>query len=555
MIVMRRAFLVLATFLTVASPAPAGQDASVLHIKVVLTDADRKPMPVPGHALLISHNPATAEPQRVLTRRDGSADVPLGPGSYTVESDTPVVFNGKAYGWTQIVNIAPGHDAVLELTADNAEITSVTPGTTPAAASLETDDSLLAARWQAGVLTLWTATARASSALIGADGLVVTSRKVVGTATTIEVQVTPAIKVPGTVIVADAPRDVAVLRIDPTVVASVPPVPLVCTPGHQPKVASGQKMFGIDAPLNRQMSTISGTASRVAEHDIESDFYVSAGSAGGPVFTADGVVGLMSVADDTAANRRGNTRIVPVEDVCAVVAMARAKLQNTAPATGAAHLPVEPEQPFPIDALKEAVQHRTGNLSPYQVPAAAFDVFLLTPVLTYGAEYQAEQRSRTERGAATRETSLDSPSARALTDFGNWSDYVAGFPPVLLVRVTPKLAESFWTKVARGAAQTQGVSIPPIKRFTAGFSRMRAYCGGAEVTPIHPFTIERRVSESDTIEEGLYVFDPSALGPSCGGVKLVLFSEKEPAKADTVIVDPTVIQRIWEDFAPYRALK
>jgi hypothetical protein len=262
MILMRGGFLVLAALLTVASPAPAGQDASVLHIKVVLTDADRKPMPVPGHALLISHNPATAEPQRVLTRRDGSADVPLGPGSYTVESDTPVVFNGKAYGWTQIVNIAPGHDAVLELTADNAEITSVTPGTTPAAASLETDDSLLAARWQAGVLTLWTATARASSALIGADGLVVTSRKVVGTATTIEVQVTPAIKVPGTVIVADAPRDVAVLRIDPTVVASVPPVPLVCTPGQQPKVASGQKMFGIDAPLNRQKSTISGTANR-----------------------------------------------------------------------------------------------------------------------------------------------------------------------------------------------------------------------------------------------------------------------------------------------------
>jgi hypothetical protein len=53
-------------------------------------------------------------------------------------------------------------------------------------------------------------------------------------------------------------------------------------------------------------------------------------------------------------------------------------------------------------------------------------------------------------------------------------DDVAGFPPVLLVRVTPKLVEGFWTNVARGAAQTQGVAIPPIKRFTSGFSRMRA---------------------------------------------------------------------------------
>jgi hypothetical protein len=150
---------------------------------------------------------------------------------------------------------------------------------------------------------------------------------------------------------------------------------------------------------------------------------------------------------------------------------------------------------------------------------------------------------------------VESTSARALTDFGNWSEYVADYPPVLLVRATPKLVEGFWTKVARGAAQTQGLAIPPIKRFTSGFSRMRAYCGDAEVTPIHPFKIERRVSETDTIEEGLYVFDAGALTPSCGSVKLVLYSEKEPAKADTVIVEPAVIQRIWDDFAPYRALQ
>ena len=113
-------------------------------------------------------------------------------------------------------------------------------------------------------------------------------------------------------------------------------------------------------------------------------------------------------------------------------------------------------------------------------------------------------------------------------DFGNWSEYVADFPPVLLIRVTPKLVEGFWTTVARGAARTQGVSLPPIKRVKSGFSRMRAFCGDAEVTPIHPFKLEQRVSESDAIYEGLYVFDPGALGPHCGPVKLVLYSEKEP---------------------------
>jgi hypothetical protein len=115
--------------------------------------------------------------------------------------------------------------------------------------------------------------------------------------------------------------------------------------------------------------------------------------------------------------------------------------------------------------------------------------------------------------------------------------------------------EGFWTKVARGAARTQGVSLPPIKHFTSGFSRMRAFCGDAEATPIHPFRLEQRIGESEAIYEGLYVFDPAALGPHCASVKLVLYSEKEPQKGDTRVVDPGVLQQVWQDFAPYRSLK
>jgi len=82
---------------------------------------------------------------------------------------------------------------------------------------------------------------------------------------------------------------------------------------------------------------------------------------------------------------------------------------------------------------------------------------------------------------------------------------------------------------------------------------MRVFCGDAEVTPIHPFKLEQRISESDAIHEGLYVFDPGALGPHCGTVKLVMYSEKDPEKGDTRVVDPRVLEQIWQDFAPYRA--
>ena len=83
---------------------------------------------------------------------------------------------------------------------------------------------------------------------------------------------------------------------------------------------------------------------------------------------------------------------------------------------------------------------------------------------------------------------------------------------------------------------TQGMAIPAIKHFKSGFGDLHAFCGEREVTPIHPFRLEHRVSDTDTIEEGLFVFDPGALGPQCGGVKFVLTSSKQPESRAAAMV-------------------
>jgi hypothetical protein len=144
------------------------------------------------------------------------------------------------------------------------------------------------------------------------------------------------------------------------------------------------------------------------------------------------------------------------------------------------------------------------------------------------------------------------PSRRALEDFGNWTDYVDAVPPVLFVRATPKLKENFWTTVGRVAASTQGVSLPPFKKMQDSFASMRLYCGRTEVTPIHPFRIERRLDAGTGLFEGLYVFDPASIGSQCGDVKIVLFAEKAPAKGDERIVDRKVLDRLAKDFAAVR---
>ena len=299
--------LVLATLIFV-SPSTAGQAPSVLHIKVVLVDAEGQPSPVTRHALLISENPASATPRRILTGPDGTADVRLRPGNYTVESDQPVTFNGKAYQWMQMLDIVAGRDAHLELTTGNAEVVPVPAATTstgaPLEAPLEADPSFLLPKWQDSVVALWTPTTRASGFVIGvggdAKGLVVTNQRVIGTATSVEVQLTPTVKVAASVLASDRARDIAVLWIDPKVLAS------------RATGAAGVRRRGEDAGGRRRRDRHHRCSTPSAQgHDfwtrdargradrITADFILPRGSAGGPVFTVRGdLIGITTLVDD-----------------------------------------------------------------------------------------------------------------------------------------------------------------------------------------------------------------------------------------------------------------
>ena len=177
-----------------------------------------------------------------------------------------------------------------------------------------------------------------------------------------------------------------------------------------------------------------------------------------------------------------------------------------------------------------------------------FDVAFLTPPMVH----RARQRSGWTGGQSGRSPEAEARLGR-LTEFGAWSDYFTSLPAVLVVRVTPKMVEGFWKRLGREAARTQGADLPPFKDFKTSFRHMRATCAGVEVTPIHPFVLEHRVTEKNVIREGLYVFDPDAFGPQCGTVTLSLYSEAQPERADTLTPTRTVIDQIWNDFAPYRA--
>ena len=544
-----RAWLVAAALLFDA----VAQQPAILRIRVTIVDADQQTRPVPRHGLLISENPTSATPQLVVTGNDGSAEVRLRPGNYTIESDQPLIFQGKAYEWTQTLDVPAGQTTTLELSAKNAQVEAA--GARPASASAaggETSNaSALLLDWQNSVVTIWSPTKRGAGFLIDARGLIATNQRVAGTEKSLEVQLSPTVKVTARVLVADPDRNVAILWIDSKTVAAARPMKLQPPDGVQPPVEK-EKLFTITSPVDDEKRLESGVVKRVSARTILADIDVDDEDLGAPLFNAAGdVVAITTPQDDTASSPSDDIRAVRIDDIRGVIAAAEKKMPQTdAPVD--TRLPVEAQPLFPDDPLKEAAKARKGIVTPYHVAAEDFDVNLITPLLIYGARQGAERTTGAERGRDARDATEMEAARRALQDFGNWWDYVRRDPPVLMIRATPKMVESFWKSVLRGAAQTQGMSLPPIKHLKAGFSRMRIFCGDAEVTPIHPFKIENRIGRGDAVYEGFYIVDPAAIGPHCGAVKLTLFSDKAPDKGDPRVIDPKIVEQIWKDFAPYR---
>ena len=207
-----------------------------------------------------------------MTAQDGTAAVRLPPGNYTVESDRPIALRGKAYQWTQIVDIATGRDAVLELTAANADSAAITSETPSDAAPIEVDASAeILMHWRDSVVTVWTPAARASGFVVDSRGLIATNQRVIGSATSVEVQLTPTVKAAAKVLVADRSKDVAILLMNASVLLSVRPISLGCALPSKPPLVDGQKIFTIGSPLGEDKDTITGSASRVDAHAAVSD--------------------------------------------------------------------------------------------------------------------------------------------------------------------------------------------------------------------------------------------------------------------------------------------
>ena len=78
-----------------------------------------------------------------------------------------------------------------------------------------------------------------------------------------------------------------------------------------------------------------------------------------------------------------------------------------------------------------------------------------------------------------------------------------------------------------------------------------------ELTPILPGRSEfelydQRGRKADTTFQGGYEYAPDALTPGCGNVVVEIYSEKDPNTPFSRPIDAATVERVWEDFDPFR---
>ena len=413
-------------------------------------------------------------------------------------------------------------------------------------------------RLEKSVVTVWSEIGHGTGFIFDKAGLVMTNQHVIGPSEYVAVQFNETQKVLARVLASDPEKDVAVVWINIDGFSQAIAAPISTSNSSEPTVIEGERVLTIGSPLNQRKVITTGVVSKVEKRAIISDININHGNSGGPLFNSLGeVVGITTFGDFTRQGGPGISGIVRIEETFGVIQNARAEMKGRS-APSAAYLPVEPIEPYPLDAIKNAVLAEKFETDRYFFGVGEFQVSILTPPLIYRLKTEATREATKTKNKRTDKDGAVQGTIDVLDEFQGWREYVGDYKPVIILRTTPNMGESFWGAFGRSFARYYGIHTRANYRFKTDFYRMKLFCGEQEVMPIQPGKVAHVINESnyfirakDATYEGLYTYPADAINSSCGKVRLEIYSERNPNKANTKTLSEKTVAKIENDFAPY----
>src|SRR6185369_7935053 len=189
---------------------------------------------------------------RAKTTADGSVSLSLTPGDYIVESEKPLIVNGKSYEWSVKLKVESGSTASLELDNEDATITAADDALRRGRIVDETD---LLKVLSDGVVSVQGELSQGTGSIVDGKGLILTSQHVTERSKELRVQFGAGKKVAAKLVVDDPDLDLAVVWVDLSACPSCKPL---ATSGSN-TVVDGARVFTISSPLAQDKTLTKAT--------------------------------------------------------------------------------------------------------------------------------------------------------------------------------------------------------------------------------------------------------------------------------------------------------
>ncbi len=547
---MKRYLAVILSLLASACATLAQPNLVKVRVRVILVDQELSQKPVPFFVVSLKSGAKAAE---VKTSLDGTAEAQLPPGRCTVSSPKPAELGGRRFSWNIQVSLS-GAEQHVDLTNDNAKVEeSAAPASSAKVATNDLTEQFK--RLKNTVVTVRSESGHGTGFFVDGKGLILTNQHVVGNSQYLAVQFDRTQKIVAKLIAADPQKDVALLSVNMAALPNASPAPLYRAGADRTPVQEGERVFTIGSPLSLDKIITTGIVSKVEPHTIMSDININPGNSGGPLFNGAGQVIGLTTFGTRGEDGPGVSGIVRIEEALALLEQNRAKAKGTLPP--GALLPVEPLTPYPIEGLKEALRAEKYDSRPYYFAAGDFNIALSTPPLDYReqeerrlqAEREHKKRNKKEQSADENADNSDEPK--------EWEEEAGAHPAVFAIYAMPTVKEGFGSAMGRSFSMNSAAKL----KFKTDFRTMRLFCGDKEILPIHPGRVpvtvsvqNRVVKMDDSTYKGVYLYSPDAVNPSCGQVKLEIYSSKG-GDATVKTFDEKTVQHVWADFDAFRRVQ
>jgi len=401
-----------------------------------------------------------------------------------------------------------------------------------------------------------------SGFVVTGSGMIATNHHVIRNTRYAAVEFADGRKFAADIVLLDPRHDLAVLKVNKSVLGAVQPLRLL-PPEKDSTVKAGIPVVAFGSPLSQTFLMTQGIVSKAEPGVLLGDFLIQPGNSGGPLVNLAGeVIGINTFAERGIS---GAVRINVLRD-----ALERPMIAAySAPEPDASKLPVPDKERYPTEILKRKILNEPLDASAYSIDAGRFMITAITPVLVGKMQAQQDLQQAANRYARRAKKIKDEHFDPADEPFYEWVRNAAGYlDAVVTLEVKPQYGQtsgSAWASAL--SAFSAGMSHQPMMptrqtmEFKSEFQEVKLYRDNELVRPITP---GRQITGQsvdtyylqfvDEAYSGWYVYHPSVFSKG-SNYRIEVYDAREPGRIHKTISlneSSKLVQQIRRDFEEVR---